>query len=80
MEACFPSDKEMVRRGKECHPKPENRLAQQPKSKRFAKTRASYREQGSRIVKAWPAIASKLSEAGRFQVELKAAALQRRRP
>ena len=72
MEAFFPSDRELTRRGKECHPKPEDRLSQQPKNKRFGKTRAAYREREPQMVEAWPRIAGKLSEAARFHADFEA--------
>lgn len=67
MTATFPTDREMRRKGWECHPRPENRLAQQLKSQRFSKSQADYEKRHSELRDRWPAIAAKLSEAARFQ-------------
>ena len=73
MKAFFPTDCEMARRGQECHPKPEDRLGQQPKKKRFAKTRSEYREREPKLVTAWPLITQRLGEARRFQTDFEVA-------
>jgi hypothetical protein len=67
MAACFPRDREMARRGWECHPKPASRLGQQPKHRRFSKTQAGYEERKSELQAGWPQTVAKLSEAARFQ-------------
>ena len=67
MAACFPSDREMRLKGWECHPHPEIRLGQQPKSQRFSKSQADYEKRQPQLQARWPAIVAKLSEAARFQ-------------
>lgn len=67
MAACFPTDREMKRKGWECHPDPGSRLGQQPKSRRFSKSHANYERRQSELQARWPAIVAKLSEAARFQ-------------
>jgi hypothetical protein len=73
MAAFFPIDREMRRRGWECHPDPATRLGQQPKTERFRKTHAEYEKRGSEFRKAWPTVVKELSEAARFQSEFVAA-------
>lgn len=63
----FPDDKQMIKMGWECHPKPEGRLAQQPKAQRFSKNQSDYDRRSGAIQDGWPRIANHLSEAGRFQ-------------
>jgi hypothetical protein len=73
MAAFFPNDREMIRKGWECHANPEARLAQQPLAQRFSKRQANYEARASRLRGAWPSIAAKLSEAERFQDDFMAA-------
>ncbi len=73
MAVFFPKDREMVRKGWECHPKPERRLAQQPRKQRFAKRRSDYESRGAKMQSAWPTIAAKLTEAMRFRDDFAAA-------
>jgi hypothetical protein len=44
MAICFPQDNEMNRRGWECHPDPDGRLAQQTKAVRFSKCQRDYED------------------------------------
>jgi hypothetical protein len=67
MAAFFPNDREMTRRGWECYPNPDSRLAQQRSSQRFSKRQADYEARAPELGVGWPAIAAKLSEAKRFQ-------------
>ena len=67
MAVFFPNDRDMKRKGWECHPDPEVRLRQQPKGKRFAKSWAEYRERQSDLREAWPSVVVRLPEARRFQ-------------
>ena len=69
----FPSDRQMIRSGWECYPTPELRLSQQSKTVRFKKTQAEYRSRHNEIRKGWPKLASRLSEAKRFQDEFQRA-------
>lgn len=73
MAAFFPLDKEMIRHGWECHPKPERRLGQQPVRVRFAKNQWDYAERKSSFQQSWPSVVASLSEARRFQNEFMAA-------
>lgn len=73
MAACFPTDREMKRRGWECLSHPESRLGQQSKSQRFSKRQADYEKRQSELQARWPAIVAKLSEAARFQDDFTAA-------
>ena len=69
MAIFFPHDAEMKKKGWECHPKPANRLSQQPIGKRFAKRHTDYLSRQSDIQTGWPEIADRLSEAKRFRDE-----------
>ena len=69
----FPQDREMIRRGWECHPNPERRLGQQPVRHRFSKRQADYQSRQKGIQAGWPAIAARFSEAQRFQNDFVAA-------
>jgi hypothetical protein len=73
MAACFPRDKAVSKRRWECHPSPESRLGQQPKSQRFSKSQANYEKRRSELQAGWPAVVAKLSEAARFQTDFTAA-------
>lgn len=64
--ALFPDDAVMIRKGWECHPKPESRLGTKPKAVRVYKTEASYKLIQDDITAAWPRLTVELSEAGRF--------------
>ena len=67
MAAIFPKDKEVVKPGWECYPKPENRLGQQPKKKRFAKNQLDYETRKSELQAGWPSVVARLTEVRRFQ-------------
>lgn len=64
--ALFPDDPVMIRKGWECHPKPESRLGTKPKAVRVTKSKASYEAVQEKISAAWPRLRDELSEAGRF--------------
>lgn len=66
MAIFFPDDKEMIKKGWECHPKPENRLGQQPKKVRFGKNEANYSAKKDLIRSNWMNVVNKLTEAKRF--------------
>lgn len=70
----FPRDREMLRRGWECHPNPEGRLRQQPLNQRFAKSHANYQNRQRELQSGWPRIATRLSEARRFRDDFLTAA------
>jgi hypothetical protein len=67
MVACFPGDGAVNAAHWECRQKPENRLGQQPRSKRFSKSEADYAKRQSELQARWPTVVAKLSEAARFQ-------------
>jgi hypothetical protein len=71
---CCPADKDAAKANWECRAKPENRLGQQPKGKRFSKRQADYQARRDQLKAGWGAIAKRLSEAKRFQSEFLAAA------
>lgn len=73
MAAIFPKDKEVVKPGWECYPKPENRLGQQSKKKRFAKNQLDYETRKSELQTGWPSVVARLTEARRFQDDFVAA-------
>jgi hypothetical protein len=66
MAIFFPDDRDMARKGWECHPNPEGRLGQQPAGQRFSKTQADYHSRQARLRDGWPTIAARLSESRRF--------------
>jgi len=67
MYALFPNDREMKKKGWECHPYPEGRLAQQQKQHRIAKNQRDYERRAPEIRDRWGALAAGLTEAHRFQ-------------
>ncbi|WP_306598843.1 hypothetical protein [Geothrix sp. 21YS21S-2] len=73
MAIFFPTDREMTRKGWECHPKPENRLGQQPIKVRFSKNFSDYEARNPGIQAGWQSVVARLSEASRFQDEFLAA-------
>ena len=70
---CCPADKEAAKPNWECRAKPEKSLGQQPIAERFSKRQADYRARREQMTAGWGAIASRLSEAQRFQDDLVAA-------
>ncbi|HEY1052122.1 MAG TPA: hypothetical protein VGE39_20265, partial [Prosthecobacter sp.] len=62
----FPQDTEMQRKGWECHPEPESRLAQQPKADRIKKSKADYMAKQPDITAVWPRLCGHMTEAKRF--------------
>ena len=66
MAVFFPDDRDMARRGWECHPNPEGRLAQLPAQRRFAKRQTDYQARHADLRASWPTIVSRLTEARRF--------------
>jgi hypothetical protein len=73
LKALEPQERELTKKGWECHPAPETRLATLPKQRRFKKSEEDYRKRQDEIVAAWPQVVSALSEAQRFARELRAA-------
>jgi hypothetical protein len=57
----------------ECRPDPEGQLGTWPKGVRFSKRPEDYRSKGREIAAAWPNVSARLSEAGRFDREVRAA-------
>ena len=70
----FPADKEMIRRGFECHPNPASRLAVQKKGVKFPKSEKEYLPRYQEIMDGWNWLVEHLSEAQRFQNDFVAAA------
>jgi hypothetical protein len=66
MAIFFPKDTEMTKKGWECHPKPADRLNQQPKSVRFTKKQVDYEARKLELQEGWPTIIKRLTEARRF--------------
>lgn len=64
--ALFPDDTVMIKKGWECHPKPESRLGTKVKAVRVTKSKAGYEAVQEKISAAWPRLRAELSEAGRF--------------
>ena len=69
MAIFFPGDKEMKRKGLECHPDPAGRLPIQPKRHRFAKSYAAYHARYDAIKHGWHGLTKRMTEAMRFQAE-----------
>ncbi len=70
VEALFPQDSQWKKK-RECLPKPETRLGQQPLSARLQKREADYWKHAPRFSTEWPRVAKTLSEAGRFDREFR---------
>ena len=75
MAIFFPADSEMLRLGWECHPKPEIRLGQQPKTQRFAKKQSDYQRRKTEMRAGWGGLVDgmRLTEAMRFQGDFRIA-------
>lgn len=71
--ALFPNDPVMIRKGWECHPKPESRLGTKPKAERVTKSKAGYEAIQGKVADAWPRLREELSEAKRFSDDFAAA-------
>jgi hypothetical protein len=53
MAIFFPGDKELKRKGVECHPDPAGRLPIQPKTARFTKSFEAYRKRNHLLKAGW---------------------------
>ena len=63
-------DNRMVKRPDwECRDNPESQMGTLPKAQRFGKTPADYRARRGQMIANWSSVASRLSEAARFQSE-----------
>jgi hypothetical protein len=69
MAACFSTDAVMQKHGWECYGKPEKRLGQQPKAKRFGKTIQDYQARHINFREAWFDVVAQLSEAQSFHTD-----------
>ncbi len=69
--ALFPNDA-AVRAGIECHPDAESRLRQQPVKQRISKSRRDYRDSQETFTARWPALVGSLSQAARFEHDVRA--------
>jgi hypothetical protein len=66
MAIFFPNDKELKRKGVECHPDPASRLPVQPKAARFIKSFEAYRNRNHLLKAGWIGLTKQLTEARRF--------------
>ena len=67
-------DNNLVRRDDwECRRNPEDQLRALPRARRFEKRQDDYRDKQEEIENGWPAVAARLTEAGRFEREFLAA-------
>lgn len=73
VQALFPNDKVAVGGGLECYDQPEARFGTQPKKSRIAKTRRDYQARAADLTAAWGRVRTSLTEAARFEEELKTA-------
>ena len=73
LAALFPDNSVVRRDDWECHAEPELQLATLPKPSRFRKSQDDYRRKQSAITGAWPEVSARLTEAARFERELRAA-------
>lgn len=71
LKALVPNEKDLTKKGWECHPFPEGRLATLPKKIRFTKREEDYKQRREEITSAWPSVALALSEAQRFDRDLR---------
>jgi hypothetical protein len=70
----FLTDKELIKKGFECHPNPAKRLSVQPIANRFDKSEKDYTARHQNFKVGWNWLTTNLSEAKRFQDEFAAAA------
>ncbi len=71
--AVWPNNREVMKENWECHENAEGQLGTLPKSVRFRKRSDDYRRKHSEIAAGWRSVAASLSEARRFDGELRAA-------
>ena len=71
--AIWPENNVVRRADWECRPNPEGQLAALPKQLRFEKRPSDYRRRESALTEAWPTVSARLTEAGRFDEEFRAA-------
>ena len=73
LAAVRPENRVVQRADWECHRNPEGQLSALPKGVRFSKRPDDYRHKQSEIAAAWPSVSARLTEAARFERELRAA-------
>lgn len=73
LAAIWPANRMVARDDWECRPNPEGQLGTLPKRVRFSKRPEDYRNRESEIAAAWPNVSARLSEAARFDREIRAA-------
>ena len=73
LAALCPDNSVVKRDDWECHAEPELQLSTLPKPVRFRKRPDDYRRRQSRMTSAWPHVSARLTEAERFDQELRAA-------
>ena len=71
--AIWPGNNLVRRADWECRPNPEGQLAALPRQLRFKKRPSDYRRWESTLTAAWPTVSARLTEAARFDEELRAA-------
>ena len=71
--AVWPNNSLVQRNDWECRPNPEAQLGNLPKAKQFGKRPDDYEAKREEMRKAWPCVASRLTEAARFEREFLAA-------
>lgn len=71
--AVWPDNDQVQRDDWECRANPAAELRRLPGSKRFTKRQVDYRGRQEEIQLGWPGVSVKLTEAGRFEGELRAA-------
>ena len=73
LAAIWPENPVIRRKDWECRDNPEEQLGALPKPRRFKKRPEDYRSKQSEIAAAWPNVSARLTEATRFETELRAA-------
>ena len=77
LAAIWPSHRLVQARDWECRPNPGTLLAALPKRRRLRKRAFDYRRRRGEFADAWPDVAARLTEAGRFESELRKAVRHR---
>ncbi len=72
LAALCPDNSVVKRDDWECHAEPELQLSTLPKPSRFRKRPGDYRRRQSEMMSAWPDVSARLTEAARFDQELRA--------
>ncbi len=73
LAAVSPDNPVIRRKDWECRTNPERQLGALPQQRRFKKSQEDYRSKQGEIAAAWPDVSARLTEATRFETELRAA-------